>query len=183
MFLAKFSEPKKPKPQRQNHEPLETGLTLRAPLVLGLALLWLWLLWLLLVWTSLDHLPPDPSLGPPSVGPLQNFAFFSLSRHHYALFFLGVFSLNFGGVLEGRGPEMCTFGFISGLTLRDPTLRDPTLRGSTLLHPVIRGPTLRGPEKCLFFYAFFHLVFLFPFSKKKAKILKHKFWPKSVNSG
>ena len=29
---------------------------------------------------------------------------FSLSRHNFSLF------LNFGGVFEGRGPQMCTFG-------------------------------------------------------------------------
>ena len=39
-------------------------------------------------------------------------AFFALSRSIFALFCLslGVFSLNFGGVLEGRDPQMCTFG-------------------------------------------------------------------------
>ena len=38
--------------------------------------------------------------------------FFSLSRYRIRSFLpsLGVFSLNFGGVFEGRDPQMCTFG-------------------------------------------------------------------------
>ena len=40
----------------------------------------------------------------------QNFALFSLSRSHFRTFSLGVFSLNFGGVFQGRDPQMCTFG-------------------------------------------------------------------------
>ena len=49
-----------PTPEDTNPETLlgRAGRPFGAPLVLGLALLWLWLLWLLLVWTSLDHLPP-----------------------------------------------------------------------------------------------------------------------------
>ena len=43
----------------------------------------------------------------------QNFAFFFLSRHNFLSFSLfGVLSLNFGGVFERRGPEMCTFGVL-----------------------------------------------------------------------
>ena len=41
--------------------------------------------------------------------------FFSLSpATKFVLFFplLGVFSWNFGGVFEDRGPEMCTFGVL-----------------------------------------------------------------------
>ena len=86
---------------------------LRGPLVLGLALLWLWLLWLLLVWTSLDHLPPDPPPPDrPSPGPPKISLFFSsLHRKFHSFFSLWeVFSLNFGGVFEGRGAQMCTFG-------------------------------------------------------------------------
>ena len=75
-----------PTPEDTNPETL-LGRACRpfgAPLVLGLALLWLWLLWLLLVWTSLDHLPPDPpSTGPPSAGPPKILLFFF--RHRFAL--------------------------------------------------------------------------------------------------
>ena len=39
-------------------------------------------------------------------------SFFSLSRRKFRSFLpsLGVFSWNFGGVFEGRNPQMCTFG-------------------------------------------------------------------------
>ena len=51
---------------------------------------------------------PGPALRRTS----QNFGFFfSLSHLHFVLFLsLGVFTLNFGGVVEGRDPQMCTFG-------------------------------------------------------------------------
>ena len=40
--------------------------------------------------------------------------FFSLSRRKFHSFFSlwGVLSLNFGGVFEGRGAQMCTFGVL-----------------------------------------------------------------------
>ena len=51
----------------------------------------------------------------------QNFAlFFSLSRLHFRYFSLSlgeVFSWNFGGVFEGRDPQMCTFG-LSGCRVK-----------------------------------------------------------------
>ena len=61
--------------------------------------------------------------GPEGRGPerqgAQNFALFFLSRSHFRSFCvsLGVFSWNFGGVFEGRGPEMCTFGVRAHLTI------------------------------------------------------------------
>ena len=85
------------------------GRPFGAPLVLGLALLWLWLLWLLLVWTSLDHLPPDP----PSTGNLgQNFALFLPFPATISLFLClsGCLLVEFWWCFEGRNPEMCTFG-------------------------------------------------------------------------
>ena len=51
-----------------------------------------------------------PSAGPPPPD-RPKFRFFSLSRHYFHSFFLlGVFSWNFGGVIEGRDPQLCTFG-------------------------------------------------------------------------
>ena len=90
-----------------------------------------------LVWTALlgTVLPRDrPSPGPPfpwtalpldrpSPGPPFPWTALPLDRPKFSLFFslsrrkirsflpsLGVFSLNFGGVFEGRDPQMCTFG-------------------------------------------------------------------------
>ena len=86
--------------------------------------------------------PPDPAPhGPPSPRTAQNFALFSLSRHIFLSFFplLGVFSWNFGGVFEGRDPQMCTFG-LSGCRVEPRRLWAPTLRG-----PTLRGPTHSPP--------------------------------------
>ena len=71
----------------------------------------------------------------PSFLTAQNFAVFSLSRHnfHYYIPLLGVFSLNFGGVFEGRHPDMCTFG----------VLRPPGLH--TTDSPRARTCTFDGP--------------------------------------
>ena len=58
-------------------------------------------------------LPLDrPSPAPPFPGPPKISLFFPLSRLKIRsfLFFLGVFSWNFGGVFEGREAHMCTFG-------------------------------------------------------------------------
>ena len=51
-------------------------------------------------------------------------AFFFPPRHNCLSFFslLGVLSLNFGGVFEGRNPEMCTFG-LSGCCVKPQTNR------------------------------------------------------------
>ena len=58
--------------------------------------------------------PPDPPpLDRPSPGPPKiSLFFFSLSRRKFHSFFSlwGVFSLKFGGVVEDRGAQMCTFG-------------------------------------------------------------------------
>ena len=48
--------------------------------------------------------PEPPSPGPSSAGP-HKISLFSLSRHNFHSFLLGVFSWNFGGVFEGRGLE------------------------------------------------------------------------------
>ena len=50
--------------------------------------------------------------GPRRVGSHKFRAFFPFSRHNFHSFFslLGVLSLNFGGVIEFRDPEMCTVG-------------------------------------------------------------------------
>ena len=50
----------------------------------------------------------DPKGGGPKI------SLFSLSHRKIRSLLpsLGVFSLNFGGVFEGRGPQMCTFGVL-----------------------------------------------------------------------
>ena len=75
-----------------------------APLVLGLALLWL-----LLVWTSLDHLPPDPpstDLPPPDRPKFRSFLYPLPPPSRSFCVSLGVFSLNFGGVFEVQNPSI-----------------------------------------------------------------------------
>ena len=62
-------------------------------------------------------------MGPRRVGLLtgggaQNFTLFSLSRHNFHS--LGVFSWNFGGVLNHWNPQMCTFG-VHGQSCEAPT--------------------------------------------------------------
>ena len=61
--------------------------------------------------------------GPEGWGPegwgAQNFAlFYSLSRHCFHSFFGGRF-VEFGGVIEGRDPQMCTIGVL-GLSCETP---------------------------------------------------------------
>ena len=62
--------------------------------------------------------------APPPDRPKFRSLFFSLScRKFHSFFFLwGVFSLNFGGVFEGRDPQMCTFG-LSGCRVKPRRLR------------------------------------------------------------
>ena len=70
------------------------------------------------VWVLVSRFGLDrPSPGPPFPwtalpGPSKISLFFPLSRRKIRSFLpsLGVFSLNFGGVFEGRDPQMCTFG-------------------------------------------------------------------------
>ena len=67
------------------------------------------------VWVLVSRFGLDrPSLDRPSPGPPKISLFFSLSRRKIRSFLpsLGVFSLNFGGVFEGRDPQMCTFGVL-----------------------------------------------------------------------
>ena len=72
--------------------------------------------------------PPIRLTAPPldrlSAGPPKISLFFSVSRRKFHSFFSlwGVFSLNFGGVFEGRGPEMCMFG-LSGCRVKPRRLR------------------------------------------------------------
>ena len=67
---------------------------------------------------------PGPSPGPPFAGPSSagppKISFFSFPPK-ISLFVhsLGVFSLNFGGVSEGKGPRKCTFG-LSGSSCETP---------------------------------------------------------------
>ena len=60
-----------------------------------------------------------PLPDPPSAGPPKFRFFFSLARYNFHSFFplFGVHSLKFGGVFEGRDPEMCTFG-LSGCRVK-----------------------------------------------------------------
>ena len=117
-------------------------------------------------WTPPPPCPPPPDNPPPDNPPLVRPTF----RSFFSLF--GVFSWNFVGVFEGRGPEMCTFG-LSGCRVkpwrphqtgppglahdkkeerklwrrREKKARNfgpPTLRGSTLRGSTLRGSTLRG---------------------------------------
>ena len=69
-----------------------------------------------------------PPAGPPSAGPpkISAFFFFFPLPPPYSLFFasLGVFSWNFGGVFEGRDPQMCTFGLL-GCRVKPPAALGP----------------------------------------------------------
>ena len=86
--------------------------------------LWLWL-WQWFGRPPLDGPPPDrppPGRAPQDRPPptTQNIALFlSVHCHNAIPFFLlvGVFSWKFGGVFEGRGPQMCTFG-LSGCRVK-----------------------------------------------------------------
>ena len=59
---------------------------------------------------------------PPLRRTAQNFALFSLSRHIFLSSFAWGPNVEFGGCLEGRDPEMCTFGF-SGCRVKPRRLR------------------------------------------------------------
>ena len=79
------------------------------------------------------HCARPPCARPPCAGPPQNFALFCPSpAPTFALFylFLGVFSLNFGGVFEGRHPQMCTLGLCPKNSKREH-FRAPAFRNTT----------------------------------------------------
>ena len=62
--------------------------------------------------------PGPPSARPPFPWTAQNFALSFLSpAGNFFLLSLGVFSLNFGGVFEDQGAQMCTFG-LSGCSVK-----------------------------------------------------------------
>ena len=72
--------------------------------------------------------PDSPSAGPPSAGQPQNFVLFFHLPPQFSFFLplLGVLSWNFGGVIEGRDPQMCTFGFL-GLSCEAPAVFAKTI--------------------------------------------------------
>ena len=121
-----------------------------------------------------------PSRDRPSREPPKNsLFFFFLLRRKIRSFLpsLGVFSWNFGGVFEGRDPQMCTFG-LSGCCVKPQRLwgrrgftRQPArnLGPPPFGAPTIRGPTLRGLTGVNSSMLYFHLVVLFFFFFKKAK--------------
>ena len=81
-----------------------------------------------------------PSAGPPSSGqPKISLFFFLPLPHHFCSFCLSldVFSLNFGGVFEGRNPKMCTFGVLGrrGFTRQPENSKRAHLRALALHTP------------------------------------------------
>ena len=77
----------------------------------------------------------------------QNFALFFPLPLPFSFFFSlsGVFSWNFGGVFEGRDPQMYTFG-LSGCRVKPRRLRKRTKMGAGGKKARNFGPpTLRGP--------------------------------------
>ena len=100
-------------------------------------LVWTILPGTVLPWTALplDH---------PSPGTPKNFAlFFFLSRRKIRSFLpsLGVFSLKFGGVFEGRGPQIYTFG-LSGWRVKPRRLRGQSRFGQSRFRPLTHRPFL-----------------------------------------
>ena len=72
-------------------------------------------------------------------------SFFSIPRLHFRSFSpsLGVFSLNFGGVFEGRGPEMARLEF-SGCHVRAPATSGPPGLHTTARE--LQTCTIEGPN-------------------------------------
>ena len=103
-----------------------------------------WLLFVCVVGVQdFGESPPDP---PPSPGPPKiSLFFFSPAGNFFLSFFLslGVLSLNFGGVFEGRNPEMCTFG-LSGCRVEP---RRPHQTGPPGLHTTARELQTRTFER------------------------------------
>ena len=97
----------------------ESGPALRGPTCVVVVVV--------MVVAGLDF-PGPPSAGPPSAGPPKISLFFFPFPPPFRSFCvsLGVFSLNFGGVFEGRHPEMCTFGLSGfGVNPRRPHQTGP----------------------------------------------------------
>ena len=88
-----------------------------------------------------------PSAGQPSAGPPKiSLFFFPPPATFFILLSLGVLSLNFGGVFEGRNPGMCTFG-LSGCRVKR---RRPHQTGPPgLAHDSPRTPNVHisGPRR------------------------------------
>ena len=68
---------------------------------------------------------PNPENWGPKGWRAKNVALFSLSCHNVLSFF-SLLRLNFGGVFEGLGPAMCTFG-LSGCRVEPRRLPGPSL--------------------------------------------------------
>ena len=70
--------------------------------------------------------PPDPLSPTPFRRTAQNFALFFPLPPQFSLFLplLWVVSWNFGGVMEGRDPQMCTFGVPSPENSTKPPPRE-----------------------------------------------------------
>ena len=113
-------------------------------------------------------LPQTPCLGPPSAGPplrqtAQNFALvFTSPAPNFALFLsLGVFSLNFGGVFEGRDTQTCTFGLSGYPSSPHPSGRGPP--GSHFFCPYVPHFIIFSFILfCAFFYCFCQDQLSFP---------------------
>ena len=103
---------------------------------------------------------PLPGPRPPPDRPKFR-AFFALSRTILILFFplLGVFSLNFGCVFEGRDTQMCTFG-LSGLLCETPALPKVEI-GQSSSRPSSLGLIERNGTFFVF-PGFFHVGVFFP---------------------
>ena len=101
-----------------------------------------------LVWScSLPPFPGPPFPGPPSPGPpCRSFCPLSSRKIRSFLPSLGVFSLNFGGVFEGRNPQIYTFG-LSGCPCE--TWAAPPDRAAGASHDSPRTPNVHisGPRR------------------------------------
>ena len=86
-----------------------------------------------------------PLRGPPSAGPPKISLFFFPRPPLFSFFLplLGVVSWNFGGVIEGRDPQMCTFG-LSGCRVKPRRLWGGKKK-SEILAPHPSGPHPSGP--------------------------------------
>ena len=89
-----------------------------------------------------------PSAGPPSTGPPSKISLFFPSPVLF-LSFSGVFLVDFGGVFEGRDPQMCTFG-LSGCRVKPRRLQNENGGGrgkkARNFGPLPSGPHPSGPH-------------------------------------